>query len=83
MIYKHIIDEIEKYSFINRVEYGTNFYVTLFYNIEGVEHRKSITRRARPEQLQKLLIEIKEVADRSPDPKFDNEMPVEVIKYGN
>lgn len=82
MLYRHVIDLLEKYSFIDKVEYGTNFYVKIFYKINDKEHHKSISRRASGEQLANLIKEIRKVADKAPDPKFDSEIPVEVIKYG-
>ena len=81
MIYRHVIKELEKYSFIDRIEYGTNFYIKLFYKVNGVEKTNSISRRANPVQLSNLIKKIRKVADKAIDPKFDSEMPVEIVKY--
>jgi len=81
MIYKHIINELEKYSFIDKIEYGTNFYIKIFYKVDGIEKYNSISRRASSEQLIKLITKIKEIADKATNPKFETEMPVEIIKY--
>lgn len=81
MIYKHIIDELKKYSFIDKVEYRTNYYIKIFYRVSGKEESKLISRRASSEQLIRLITKIKKIADKITNPKFETEMPVEIIKY--
>jgi len=82
MIYKHMIESLEKYSFVSRVERGTNFYIKIYYKVNKEERYKSISRRASGQQLQDLVEKIKEETDKPTTPKFEDDMPIEVVKYG-
>lgn len=79
MIYRHVIDSLEKYSFITKIKEGKDFYVYVYYKVGGVEKHKSISRRANIKQLQEFIAKIKEVADIEEEPEMRNELPIELV----